>query len=517
MHTRGIVHCDLKPESFVYQDDTDNQIKIADLGSAHFIPGGEEGGKQLRARQLGTLPFTSPEILLNQGFTCKSDMWSLGVILYILLSGITPFSKRPGDTDRNVRLNITRGCWRFYETHFANVSKEARNLVSHLLVVNPHNRLDCQQALQHPWFFQGHAPEQPLGDAFLVDIANFNSLRGMYKLSSHALVGLVSRFAQPDAIAAISADLKNIPRVLQEGSIQPIVSLAYSRVDHERESACNALANLALRDEFQELIVREGALRRLNQLALKKPPTSANVRFFVALALARLAKEPDVRIPMLEQKVNAGEDRTSTVRALVHLAQPPPTNPSRVSRQAVQALALLSLEQKLHEELLSAGMPDANVRGGVRPAVLEGLLWQAAENQPADFKRSALKALKTIFASVRLVLRRIFASKMPPFDTENPRKVHVLNEQMNIIWETTRTRASTDKEQDTGESKSNAANRMSGLASMLLVIRDDGILEEMIQLGGIQPWHEALQTVGVPPGMTHHDNQPPFPHRLGFY
>jgi len=488
MHSRGMVHCDLKPENILYEDDTDKQIKLADFGFAQFIPGGQEGGQHL-TRQLGTLSYTSPEILLNNGYTTKADMWSLGVILYILLSGIPPFGKRRGETDRDVRHHITNGRWRFYETHFANVSAEARDLVSKLLVVDPEQRLDFQEALDHHWI-QGHAPEQPLGETFIVELGNFNNLRGMYKLSSHALAGLVSRFAQPDAIAAISADSQNIPRVLQEGSIQPIISLAYSKADQERESACNALANLALRDEFQELIVREGGLRRLNQLALKTPAQSSNVRFFVALALARLAKEPDVRMPMCDESVNA-DANTSTVRALVQLAQPPPTNPSRASRQAIEAIALLALEEELHQELLLAGLPDESVQGGVRPAVLEALLWQAAEKQPADFKRGALMALRRIAASA----------------SHNARMLVLLNQQLNFIWEV----ASLSSTTGTGESKNDANNRISGVISMLLVIKDDGVLADLIESAGAQAWHQALQTPGGPTNVPsiYSDDAPP--------
>ena len=474
MHARGMVHCDLKPENILYEDDTDKQIKIADFGFAQFIPGGQEGGQHL-TRQLGTLSYTSPEILLKQGYTTKADMWSLGVILYILLSGIPPFGKRRGETDRDVRHHITSGRWRFYETHFANVSAEAKDMVSRLLVVDPARRLDYQQALEHQWI-QGHAPEQPLGETFIVELGNFNNLRGMYKLSSHALAGLVSRFAQPDAIAAISADSQNIPRVLQEGSIQPIVSLAYSRADQERESACNALANLALRDEFQELIVREGGLRRLNQLALKRPPQSSNVRFFVALALARLAKQPDVRLPMLDSSVNADENN-STVRALVQLGQPPPTNPSRASRQAIDALALLALEDGLHHKLLVAAIPDASVQGGQRPAVLEALLWQAAEKQPADFKRGALLALRALISHA----------------TQNAQLLQVLNEQLNFIWMV----ANEALSKAAGEAKNDAANRLGGMVSMMLVIKDHGLLSEVVAVAGAQPWHAALETSGA--------------------
>ncbi|EKX41326.1 hypothetical protein GUITHDRAFT_88432 [Guillardia theta CCMP2712] len=151
MHTRGVVHCDLKPENILYEDDTDRQIKIADFGFAQFIPGGSDGGQTL-TKQLGTLSYTAPEILMGIGYDTKADMWSLGVILYILLSGIPPFGKRRGETDHDVKRNICRGNWRFYDSHFRNVSEQAKDLVKCLIVLDPKKRLDYEQALSHSWF-----------------------------------------------------------------------------------------------------------------------------------------------------------------------------------------------------------------------------------------------------------------------------------------------------------------------------------------------------------------------------
>ena len=331
MHSRGIVHCDLKPENILYEDDTDRQIKIADFGFAQFMPGGEEGGEML-SKQLGTLSYTAPEILAGTGYDTKADMWSLGVILYILLSGIPPFGKRRGETDRDVKRNILRGNFRFYESHWKDVSSLAVDFVKKMIVVSPKERLNYEQALEHPWI-QGNAPNNVLGGDYIVELGQFNARRGMYKLASHALAGLVSRFAQPDAIAAISADTSSLSRILQEGSIQPLISLAYSKSPDDRKNACNAMANLCLQEEYQAKVVYEGGVRRMNQLVCKEAQSN-DIKFFVALALARLAKNPDLRVPLLDSSVNA-DPRVNTHMALMCLSDPPPSNPSRAQRQVI--------------------------------------------------------------------------------------------------------------------------------------------------------------------------------------
>ena len=115
-----------------------------------------------------------------------------------------------------------------------------------------------------------------------MELGQFNARRGMYKLASHALAGLVSRFAQPDAIAAISADTSSLSRILQEGSIQPLISLAYSKSPDDRKNACNAMANLALQEDYQSKLVYEGGVSCYNApwtgLRLMPSITSSGLR-----------------------------------------------------------------------------------------------------------------------------------------------------------------------------------------------------------------------------------------------
>ncbi|KAJ1491284.1 hypothetical protein T484DRAFT_1774918 [Baffinella frigidus] len=208
-------------------------------------------------------------------------MWSLGVIVYILLSGIPPFFKfNESETLHHVRERIIKGAYRFYSPYFDNVSEAARDFISCLVV-----------ALEHRWI-TGLAPDTGLGGEYMVELSSFNdrrdsslslspSPRGMYKMASHALAGL-------------------------ERSIQPLVSLAYSKAADDWKNACNAMANLALKEEFQFKIVQEefqfkivqeGGLRRLNQLASKAK--ASDVKFFVALAIARIAHNPHLRTQLV--------------------------------------------------------------------------------------------------------------------------------------------------------------------------------------------------------------------------
>lgn len=89
MHSRGLVHGDLKPENILYmEDDDDSPVKITDFGFAQFLSGWQAGEGKIRSPPKGlTLGYVAPEILLGGEYDCKVDMWSLGVMLYVLLSG----------------------------------------------------------------------------------------------------------------------------------------------------------------------------------------------------------------------------------------------------------------------------------------------------------------------------------------------------------------------------------------------------------------------------------------------
>uniref|UniRef100_A0A672V1F8 Ribosomal protein S6 kinase n=1 Tax=Strigops habroptila TaxID=2489341 RepID=A0A672V1F8_STRHB len=149
LHTQGVVHRDLKPSNILYVDESGNpeSIRICDFGFA----------KQLRAENgllmtpCYTANFVAPEVLKRQGYDAACDIWSLGVLLYTMLTGYTPFANGPDDTPEEILARIGSGKFSLSGGYWNTVSETAKDLVSKMLHVDPHQRLTAAQVLSHPW------------------------------------------------------------------------------------------------------------------------------------------------------------------------------------------------------------------------------------------------------------------------------------------------------------------------------------------------------------------------------
>uniref|UniRef100_A0A8I5KUP2 Myosin light chain kinase, smooth muscle n=1 Tax=Homo sapiens TaxID=9606 RepID=A0A8I5KUP2_HUMAN len=146
IHKQGIVHLDLKPENIMCVNKTGTRIKLIDFGLARRL----ENAGSLKVL-FGTPEFVAPEVINYEPIGYATDMWSIGVICYILVSGLSPFM---GDNDNETLANVTSATWDFDDEAFDEISDDAKDFISNLLKKDMKNRLDCTQCLQHPWLMK---------------------------------------------------------------------------------------------------------------------------------------------------------------------------------------------------------------------------------------------------------------------------------------------------------------------------------------------------------------------------
>lgn len=146
MHDHCIVHRDIKPENILFvKNSFPPQIKLTDLGLAEKIS--SPNGEHLTS-SCGTPGYVAPEILHQLPYGAKVDVWSLGVILYIILCGYPPFYS----TDQSQLFRqIKRAEYDFNDEYWQTVSPEVKDLISQVLVVNSKDRLSAKEFLQKPW------------------------------------------------------------------------------------------------------------------------------------------------------------------------------------------------------------------------------------------------------------------------------------------------------------------------------------------------------------------------------
>eukprot|EP00211_Chloroparvula_japonica_P004571 CAMPEP_0119118700 /NCGR_PEP_ID=MMETSP1310-20130426/493_1 /TAXON_ID=464262 /ORGANISM="Genus nov. species nov., Strain RCC2339" /LENGTH=691 /DNA_ID=CAMNT_0007108087 /DNA_START=89 /DNA_END=2164 /DNA_ORIENTATION=+ len=145
LHEMGIVHRDLKPENILLEDASDNaRLKITDFGLSKVMT----HKKSFLHSRCGTPAYAAPELIEGQPYGAKVDMWAVGCILYILLSGCPPFW---GDTNDELFTRICSGVYPMNTPQWEPISPRAKALVRNLLCLNPVDRLSANDVLKHPW------------------------------------------------------------------------------------------------------------------------------------------------------------------------------------------------------------------------------------------------------------------------------------------------------------------------------------------------------------------------------
>lgn len=199
-HSQKICHRDLKPENLLFlSKEKDSPIKIIDFGlSKIYVP--KKKGRNSMKTKVGTAYYVSPEVLQGD-YDEKCDIWSAGVILYIILSGEPPFN---GENDMEIYRNIEKKKFSFPEKEWKNISQEVKDLIK-FMICDPDKRYTAEQVLNHPWVVNSFSHST-------ANLTNFNveSLKlykKAHKLKKAVLTFIASRLKENE--------VKNLKEIFQ--------------------------------------------------------------------------------------------------------------------------------------------------------------------------------------------------------------------------------------------------------------------------------------------------------------
>ncbi|KAJ9685046.1 hypothetical protein PVL29_017181 [Vitis rotundifolia] len=234
-HSLGVMHRDLKPENFLLvNEEEDSLLKTIDFGLSVFFKPGEKF-----TDVVGSPYYVAPEVLRKR-YGPEADVWSAGVILYILLSGVPPFW---AETEQGIFEQVLHGDLDFSTDPWPSISESAKDLVRRMLVRDPRRRLTAHEVLCHPWVqVDGVAPDKPLDSAVLSRLKQFSAMNKLKKmaliviaenLSEEEIAGLKEMFKMIDTdnsgqitFEELKAGLKRVGANLKESEIYDLMQAA---------------------------------------------------------------------------------------------------------------------------------------------------------------------------------------------------------------------------------------------------------------------------------------------------
>lgn len=234
-HSMGVIHRDLKPENFLLlSKDEDSPLKATDFGlSVFFKPG--DVFKDL----VGSAYYVAPEVL-RRSYGHECDVWSAGVMLYILLSGVPPFW---GENEQGIFDAVLRGHLDFSSEPWPSISTSAKDLIKKMLQSDPKERISAIDVLNHPWMREdGDISDKPLDVAVLSRMKQFSAMNKLKKvalkviaenLSEEEIVGLKEMFKSMDTdnngtitFEELKVGLPKLGTILSESEVRQIMEAA---------------------------------------------------------------------------------------------------------------------------------------------------------------------------------------------------------------------------------------------------------------------------------------------------
>lgn len=229
-HEKKLVHCDLKPENIIFESPANNNlVKIIDFGNSAFC----EGDNKLTNR-FGSVYYVAPEVLMGS-YTEKCDVWSLGVIMFLILSGKPPFN---GVNDQIILKKVYEGKYSMDGPEWQEISEDAKDLIRRMLTLDYGKRASAKECLDHRWIKDiGKVADiklsLPIGRRALRNLKTFKAESKMQEAIMYFIVNqLMNKDEKEDLMSAFMAlDVDNDGKLTREDLIK-----AYTKVGEDPET-----------------------------------------------------------------------------------------------------------------------------------------------------------------------------------------------------------------------------------------------------------------------------------------
>jgi calcium-dependent protein kinase len=229
-HQHSVVHRDLKPENLMlekpYREGEDVNIKVIDFGASSLL-----SPEKLLEKKTGTSLYVAPEVLIGS-YNEKCDVWSCGVILYMLLAGFPPFN---GHSVREILTNVRKAKVSFKHSVFQTVSKRAKTLIKRMLTKNPAARISSEEALHDTWIERHHSLTLRL-EVAPVSLDNLRHFHAGVKLQQAVMAFIATQMLNTSQTECIKATFEQLD-LDGDGRLSKKELLhAYSRVTSEAQA-----------------------------------------------------------------------------------------------------------------------------------------------------------------------------------------------------------------------------------------------------------------------------------------
>lgn len=232
-HKHSIIHRDLKLENFLFDTSSeDSELKLIDFGLSQFFSSHD----QIFTQSCGTPYYVAPEVLSGY-YNCKCDVWSIGIITYMLLSGSPPFY---GKSDAETLRSVKSGHWRFNENSFRNISADAKSFITMCLQRPFTKRPSADEAILHKWF--------RIMTSTTSAVEKIDSSNGSQEVSSTAIdvIERMKKFGSRSSIAKIFLEV--LSHTLSAGQIEDL-RREFFKIGDARKNG--NLCMQSMRDTFQ--------------------------------------------------------------------------------------------------------------------------------------------------------------------------------------------------------------------------------------------------------------------------